>query len=77
MAAVAVASGLVGAIVGVAAKQRKQCTLILVLEAGRMLLGMKKRGFGVGKYNGFGGKVEPGETIHAGALVRACAPSEG
>lgn len=24
---------------------------------------MKKRGFGAGRWNGFGGKVEPGETI--------------
>ena len=28
-----------------------------------MLLGMKKRGFGTGKWNGFGGKVEVGETV--------------
>ena len=28
-----------------------------------MLLGMKKRGFGAGRWNGFGGKVEKGETI--------------
>lgn len=28
-----------------------------------ILLGMKKRGFGVGKWNGFGGKIEAGETI--------------
>jgi 8-oxo-dGTP diphosphatase len=28
-----------------------------------VLLGMKKARFGAGKYNGFGGKVEPGETI--------------
>jgi 8-oxo-dGTP diphosphatase/2-hydroxy-dATP diphosphatase len=28
---------------------------------------MKKRGFGAGHYNGFGGKVEPGETIAEGA----------
>lgn len=28
-----------------------------------MLLGMKKRGFGEGRWNGFGGKVEEGETI--------------
>jgi len=28
---------------------------------------MKKRGFGAGRYNGFGGKVEPGETILQGA----------
>jgi len=33
-----------------------------------VLLGMKKRGFGLGKWNGFGGKVEPGETIEAAAL---------
>ena len=33
-----------------------------------MLLGRKKRGFGVGKLNGFGGKVEPGETLLAAAL---------
>lgn len=28
-----------------------------------MLLGLKKRGFGQGKYVGFGGKIEPGETL--------------
>jgi 8-oxo-dGTP diphosphatase/2-hydroxy-dATP diphosphatase len=28
-----------------------------------ILLGMKKRGFGVGKWNGFGGKLEPNESI--------------
>ncbi|QRV85018.1 NUDIX family hydrolase [Ceratobasidium sp. AG-Ba] len=28
-----------------------------------VLLGMKKRGFGKGMYNGFGGKVDPGETV--------------
>ncbi|CAO3651315.1 unnamed protein product [Cunninghamella echinulata] len=28
---------------------------------------MKKRGFGKDKFNGFGGKVEPGETILAAA----------
>lgn len=33
-----------------------------------ILLGMKKRGFGVGKWNGFGGKLEKGETIEAGAI---------
>jgi hypothetical protein len=34
----------------------------------RVLLGMKKRGFGAGKYNGFGGKVEAKETIREAAL---------
>lgn len=29
----------------------------------KILLGMKKRGFGAGKWNGFGGKVEEGETV--------------
>ena len=32
-----------------------------------LLLGMKNRGFGSGKYNGFGGKVESGETIENAA----------
>lgn len=34
----------------------------------RILLGMKKRGFGVGKWNGFGGKLEPDETIEQCAI---------
>jgi ADP-ribose pyrophosphatase YjhB (NUDIX family) len=33
-----------------------------------ILLGMKKRGFGVGKWNGFGGKIELNESIKEGAL---------
>lgn len=38
-------------------------TLVIVHDDNRVLLGMKKRGFGEGKYNGFGGKVQEGETI--------------
>ncbi|KAF8512056.1 NUDIX hydrolase domain-like protein [Gautieria morchelliformis] len=38
-------------------------------KTGKVLLGFKKRGFGMGLYNGFGGKVEPGESS-AGAAVR-------
>jgi len=34
----------------------------------RVLLGMKKRGFGAGKWNGFGGKIELGETLRAAAV---------
>eukprot|EP01012_Entosiphon_sulcatum_P032297 TRINITY_DN41094_c0_g1_i1.p1 TRINITY_DN41094_c0_g1~~TRINITY_DN41094_c0_g1_i1.p1 ORF type:complete len:199 (-),score=46.84 TRINITY_DN41094_c0_g1_i1:86-658(-) len=34
----------------------------------QVLLGFKKRGFATGKWNGFGGKVEPGETIHEAAV---------
>lgn len=33
-----------------------------------VLLGLKKTGFGAGKYAGFGGKVESGETIEAATL---------
>ncbi|KAG8509785.1 7,8-dihydro-8-oxoguanine triphosphatase [Galemys pyrenaicus] len=42
-------------------------TLVLVMQPSRVLLGMKKRGFGAGRWNGFGGKVEEGETIEDGA----------
>ncbi|XP_062388945.1 oxidized purine nucleoside triphosphate hydrolase [Sardina pilchardus] len=45
----------------------KLLTLVLVVQPGRVLLGMKKRGFGVGKWNGFGGKVQLGETIEQAA----------
>jgi len=33
-----------------------------------VLLGYKKRGFGVGKYDGFGGKLQDGETLTQAAL---------
>jgi 8-oxo-dGTP pyrophosphatase MutT (NUDIX family) len=33
-----------------------------------ILLGMKKRGFGTGKWNGFGGKIEAEETAEEGAI---------
>ncbi len=40
-------------------------TLCLLVEGNppeRVLLGLKKHGFGAGKWGGFGGKIEPGET---------------
>ncbi|KAJ2139912.1 hypothetical protein IW139_000063 [Coemansia sp. RSA 353] len=45
-------------------------TLIFPMDnvRSRVLLGMKKRGFGCNKYNGFGGKVEADETIDEGAI---------
>lgn len=46
----------------------KQLTLLLLRYEGQILLGMKKRGFGAGKYNGFGGKIEPLETIQSAAV---------
>ncbi|KAJ2367059.1 hypothetical protein IW150_005773 [Coemansia sp. RSA 2607] len=44
-------------------------TLVFPMDRpnGRVLLGMKKRGFGKGKYNGFGGKVEAQESVEEGA----------
>lgn len=44
-------------------------TLLLIRSGDKILLAMKKRGFGEGKWNGVGGKIEPGETLE-GALVR-------
>lgn len=45
----------------------KLLTLAFVTKPGQILLGMKKKGFGVGRWNGFGGKVERGETIEEAA----------
>ena len=44
-------------------------TVCFVLDRStqRLLLGLKKRGVGVGKYNGFGGKLEAGETAREAA----------
>lgn len=48
-------------------KSKNVLTLCLVHQHPRILLGMKKRGFGEGRWNGFGGKVEAGESIKAAA----------
>ncbi len=45
----------------------KVLTSVFIRDSGQVLLGLKKRGFGVGFWNGFGGKVEKGETIEEGA----------
>jgi len=45
----------------------KVLTLVFLRKEGEVLLGYKKRGFGSGKWNGFGGKVEPGESVAEGA----------
>lgn len=49
-------------------KKTKLFTLMLISHNEQILLGMKKRGFGMGKYNGFGGKVEAGESIIDAAI---------
>ncbi len=49
----------------------KVCTLLFLKRDDEILLAMKKRGFGSDRYNGVGGKIEPGETIEQ-ALTREC-----
>lgn len=46
---------------------RKQLTLVIIQDHPRILLGMKKRGFGAGRWNGFGGKVNKGESVEEAA----------
>jgi mutator protein MutT len=46
----------------------KQETLCLLVKDGQVLLGMKKRGFGAGKWNGFGGKLKEGEEVKDAVL---------
>lgn len=55
-------------------KERKpqnlqECTLCFLVKEDKILLAMKKRGFGKGKWNGIGGKVKEGENVEQ-ALVR-------
>jgi 8-oxo-dGTP pyrophosphatase MutT (NUDIX family) len=49
-------------------QSRKVLTLLIIHQGNKLLLGMKKRGFGAGRYNGFGGKIEKDETILEGAI---------
>lgn len=49
----------------------KTTTLLLLRRNDEVLLAMKKRGFGSGRWNGVGGKVEPNETVEQ-ALIREC-----
>lgn len=49
----------------------KHVTLLFLLQEDKILLAMKKRGFGAGRYNGVGGKIESGETVEQ-AMVREC-----
>ena len=52
-------------------KPHKKLTLLFLRKGDNVLLAMKKRGFGQGKWNGVGGKVESDETIEV-AMVREC-----
>ena len=47
----------------------KPTTLVFPIdEQNRILLGRKKRGFGADKYNGFGGKINAGESFRQCAV---------
>jgi 8-oxo-dGTP diphosphatase len=46
----------------------ERATLMLVICGGRILLIHKKRGLGAGKFNGPGGRIEPGETPYEAAM---------
>lgn len=52
-------------------QSKKLVTEALIVENGKILLGKKKRKFGVGKWLGFGGKVEKGEKVED-TLIREC-----
>jgi mutator protein MutT len=45
----------------------KETNLVFLRRDGEILLAMKKRGFGAGRWNGAGGKVETGETVEEAA----------
>jgi 8-oxo-dGTP pyrophosphatase MutT (NUDIX family) len=49
----------------------QQASLLFLMKPGSILLAMKKRGFGVGHWNGVGGKPEGDETISQTA-IREC-----
>jgi 8-oxo-dGTP diphosphatase / 2-hydroxy-dATP diphosphatase len=49
-------------------RPHKIMTLCIPQKEDEVWLGMKKRGFGVGRWNGFGGKVKVGETIEQATI---------
>ncbi len=46
----------------------KKCALVFCVRANQVLLAKKKGGIGIGRYNGFGGKLEIGETFREAAV---------
>ena len=47
---------------------KKVTCLVLIRKGDQVLLGLKKRGFGAGNWNGFGGKLMPGESALEAAI---------
>lgn len=52
-------------------KPLRQATLCFLVRDRQVLLALKKRGFGKGKWNGVGGKPHAGERIDAAAVREA------
>jgi 8-oxo-dGTP pyrophosphatase MutT (NUDIX family) len=48
-------------------KNYQRTTIVFPVKNGEYLLGMKKRGFGAGWWNGYGGKLEPNESYEDSA----------
>ncbi len=46
----------------------RQTNLVFLVKDQEICLAMKKRGFGMGKWNGYGGKLEAGETVTSAAV---------
>ena len=49
----------------------KKLTLLFLVRDNQILLAMKKRGFGKGRWNGVGGKLEANESLRE-AVIREC-----
>lgn len=47
---------------------KKHLTLAFLLREETICLAMKKRGFGEGNWNGYGGKLEEGESVESAAV---------
>lgn len=47
---------------------KKIMSLVVIQQGQKVLLGFKKRGFGEGRWNGFGGKLEGDETVEETAI---------
>jgi len=48
--------------------KRATICFLVAEDPRRILLGLKKRGFGEGKFNGFGGKIADGEDVRDAAV---------
>ena len=51
--------------------RKEECTLLFLRKSNRILLVIKKQGFGISKWNGIGGTLSPEESVEH-ALVREC-----